>query len=183
MNEWMEGWRDVRGKACLRECLNSPKMKTKIIKYGLMQCIKLLIKLIDKKLFQSEIWFLYRTQQFETLSDFYTYYLCEHSLAKTKLFHFIGTFNVVAFLATFLNKKTNGAGWKLLVFAIIQVIGTPNYLYRIYVIGGDLLNFCSVFNLINCFAPYAKLFALYARLLRSFLWHKSLALGAKQLMK
>ena len=111
-----------------------------------MQCIKLLIKLIDKKLFQSEIWFLCRTQQFETLSDFYTYYLCEHSLAKTKLFHFIGTFNVVAFLATFQNKKTNGAGWKLLVFAIIQVIGTPNYLYWITLLGVIYWSFvqCSI---------------------------------------
>ena len=122
---------------------------------------------------------MHRTQQFETLSDFYTYYLCEHSLAKTKLFHFIGTFNVVAFLATFLNKKTNGAGWKLLVFAIIQVIGTPNNFYWINATGGDLLNVCSVVNLINSFAPYAELFACNAQFLRAFLWHKSSAWATK----
>ena len=62
-----------------------------------------------------------QSQQFESLRDFYPYYLCDHSNPMTKLFHFIGTFNVLLFLLTIVDRKLNLSSLKLLVVAIIQV--------------------------------------------------------------
>ena len=42
---------------------------------------------------------------FSTFSDFYPFYLCEHSAPTTKLFHFVATFNVTIFLWQLLNAK------------------------------------------------------------------------------
>jgi hypothetical protein len=66
-----------------------------------------------------------KTNQFETLKDFYPYYLCEHTLAKTKLLHFIGTFNVLVFFVTVVNNKINFSSAKLLAIAIVQVFLAP----------------------------------------------------------
>merc|ERR1712241_1201382 len=37
-------------------------------------------------------------QPFQDLESFYPYYLCEHTLPTTKLFHFIATFNALSLL-------------------------------------------------------------------------------------
>jgi len=36
-----------------------------------------------------------RAKKIESLEEFYPFYLCEHSKAGTKLFHFLATFNVL----------------------------------------------------------------------------------------
>ena len=84
----------------------------------------------------SELTTFSRTNQFESLKDFYPYYLCEHSMARTKLFHFIGTFNVLVFFVTIANNKMNSSSAKLLAFAIIQV------LFVILILKYGLILFC-----------------------------------------
>lgn len=62
-----------------------------------------------------------QSQQFESLRDFYPYYLCEHSNPLTKLFHFVGTFNALLFLITIFDRKLSFSSLKLLVAGIVQV--------------------------------------------------------------
>ena len=61
---------------------------------------------------------------FKTFDKFYPFYLCEHTNPITKLFHFIGTFNMCMILL----KIFGGSGsWstklKLLVFGMVQGYG------------------------------------------------------------
>ena len=41
-----------------------------------------------------------KTSSFESQPEFYPFYLCEHTKPTTKLFHFLGTFNALATLAS-----------------------------------------------------------------------------------
>jgi hypothetical protein len=57
---------------------------------------------------------------FQSLGHFYTFYLCEHSLPTTKLFHFIGTFNALNFISSFV---TSGLNPLHLLFGVGQAYG------------------------------------------------------------
>ena len=61
--------------------------------------------------------FKHQEDPFKSFQDFYPFYLCEHSLPTTKLFHFIGTFNAVFFLMSFL---ANGFAARPLVLGLVQ---------------------------------------------------------------
>eukprot|EP00095_Tigriopus_kingsejongensis_P001079 maker-scaffold1123_size61443-snap-gene-0.25 protein:Tk01079 transcript:maker-scaffold1123_size61443-snap-gene-0.25-mRNA-1 annotation:"membrane protein" len=56
-------------------------------------------------------------QGITSFSEFYPFYLCEHSGTRTKLFHFIGTFNAAVFLLMFLRHRLNP---KIIVFGFVQ---------------------------------------------------------------
>ena len=67
-----------------------------------------------------------QSQQFDSLLDFYPYYLCEHTLPMTKLFHFLGTFNALLIFITIANRKVvDVSSLKLFIVALVQV---TNYL-------------------------------------------------------
>ena len=57
---------------------------------------------------------------FSSFEEFYPFYLCEHSLPVTKLFHFIVTFNVLVFLLNLLNAKATSTKLRIFVFALVQ---------------------------------------------------------------
>ena len=61
---------------------------------------------------------------FKSFDKFYTFYLCEHTNPITKLFHFIGTFNMCMIL---LKIVTGGDTWtgklKMLMFGMVQGYG------------------------------------------------------------
>ena len=56
-------------------------------------------------------------RKFQSFDEFYPFYLCEHTLGKTKLFHFFATFNALAIIAVLLTRKWQ---WKLLLFGFVQ---------------------------------------------------------------
>lgn len=58
--------------------------------------------------------------RFESFEQFYPFYLCEHTLQKTKLFHFVATFNAIVILAILFGRKWQ---WKLLMFGTVQAYG------------------------------------------------------------
>ena len=45
-------------------------------------------------------------QPFDNFSEFYPFYLCEHSLPTTKLFHFVATFNIMVLLWMLIDAKS-----------------------------------------------------------------------------
>jgi len=62
---------------------------------------------------------------FDSLEDFYPYYLCQHQLESTKLFHFLATANSLTFLSIWLfmtGEKQRGVTRmvKLIGFGILQ---------------------------------------------------------------
>ena len=59
--------------------------------------------------------------RFKSFEQFYPFYLCEHTLGKTKLFHFITSINVIVILAILLTRKWQ---WKLFMFGLLQGYGT-----------------------------------------------------------
>jgi hypothetical protein len=60
------------------------------------------------------------TSEFVSWAEFYPFYLCEHSLPVTKLFHFIATFNASIFLVMAINAKSK---IRVLLMGIIQAYG------------------------------------------------------------
>ena len=60
---------------------------------------------------------------FKNFSEFYPFYLCEHSLPVTKLFHFVATFNAAIFLLMALNAKASSTKLRCLAFALVQAYG------------------------------------------------------------
>ena len=69
----------------------------------------------------NELTIFSRKNQLESLNEFYRHYLCEHSSAKTKLLHFIGTFNGLVFCVKIANNEFDSSTAVLLVFVTIQV--------------------------------------------------------------
>ena len=59
-------------------------------------------------------------KRFQTLEQFYPFYLCEHTLGLTKLFHFVTTVNASVIFYVLLARKWQ---WKLLIFGLIQGYG------------------------------------------------------------
>jgi hypothetical protein len=59
-------------------------------------------------------------EPFATFADFYPFYLCEHSQPKTKLFHFMATFNASVFLLMALNTKGASTKIKIVVLGLVQ---------------------------------------------------------------
>ena len=64
-----------------------------------------------------------KPQEFATFTDFYPFYLCEHTLPRTKLFHFVATFNVSVFLLMLINSKAISTKVRIFVFALVQAYG------------------------------------------------------------
>ena len=64
-----------------------------------------------------------KPQAFESFADFYPFYLCEHDLAITKLFHFVATFNVSVLLLMLFNAKAASTKIRILIFATVQAYG------------------------------------------------------------
>lgn len=61
--------------------------------------------------------------EFHSLDQFYSYYLCEHSLPITKLFHFMATFNATIFLMMILGAKSTSTKLRIFVFTLFQAYG------------------------------------------------------------
>ena len=64
-----------------------------------------------------------RPSEFGSLADFYPFYLCEHSLPITKLFHFVATFNVSLFLLMVLRAKATSTKLRIFFFGLVQAYG------------------------------------------------------------
>ena len=64
-----------------------------------------------------------KPQEFATFTDFYPFYLCEHVLPTTKLFHFVATFNVSVFLLMLINAKAASTKVRIFMFALVQAYG------------------------------------------------------------
>jgi len=58
--------------------------------------------------------------KFQSFMDFYPFYLCEHTLGMTKLFHFCATVNAISIIVTLITRKWQ---WKLLFFSFLQTYG------------------------------------------------------------
>ena len=58
--------------------------------------------------------------KFKSFEDFYPFYLCEHSLGTTKLFHFIATTNALFIDGILLTRKWQT---KLFMFTFVQAYG------------------------------------------------------------
>ncbi len=57
---------------------------------------------------------------FKSLEEFYPFYLCEHKLPLTKLFHFLATFNAAVFLSSAIKPGPNSASLRWLVVGVVQ---------------------------------------------------------------
>ena len=64
-----------------------------------------------------------KPQAFESFADFYPFYLCEHDLAITKLFHFVATFNVSVLILMLFNAKAASTKIRILIFVTVQAYG------------------------------------------------------------
>ena len=62
-------------------------------------------------------------QEFRNFADFYPFYLCEHALPVTKLFHFVATFNICVLFLMLLNAKAASTKVRILIFATVQAYG------------------------------------------------------------
>jgi len=62
--------------------------------------------------------------KFEDFASFYPYYLCEHVKPRTKLFHFIATFNATAILGKLIFGRTE---WAWLAAGLLQGYGLAWY--------------------------------------------------------
>jgi len=62
-------------------------------------------------------------QPFDNYSEFYPFYLCEHSLPTTKLFHFVATFNIFVLLWLLINAKSTSTKIRIWIFSVIQGYG------------------------------------------------------------
>ena len=62
-------------------------------------------------------------------NGFYPFYLCEHQLPATKLFHFIGTFNVLFLLASM---QVNGWSYKVRLNRAAHFLLELNKLYIVH---------------------------------------------------
>ena len=60
------------------------------------------------------------TNTFSSFDEFYPFYLCEHSVGTTKLFHFIASANALTIFATLLTRKWQT---KLFLFGFVQAYG------------------------------------------------------------
>jgi len=60
------------------------------------------------------------TSKFHTFDEFYPFYLCEHNVGITKLFHFIASANALTIFATLLTRKWQT---KLFLFGFVQAYG------------------------------------------------------------
>ena len=67
-------------------------------------------------------------QPFDNYSEFYPFYLCEHSLPTTKLFHFVATFNIFVLLWLLINAKSTSTKIRFEMYShqkIIELRKTP----------------------------------------------------------
>jgi len=66
------------------------------------------------------------TQAFD---EFYPYYLCEHVQPRTKLFHFLATFNELALLTHMLLLSKEGFKITTLLLILLQVFFLQHQIY------------------------------------------------------
>jgi hypothetical protein len=64
---------------------------------------------------------------FKTFDEFYPYYLCEHEQPRTKLFHFLATFNELALLSHMFLLSKEGFKITTLVLILLQGYGLAWY--------------------------------------------------------
>ena len=96
-------------------------------------------------------------RKFQSFDEFFPFYLCEHTLGKTKLFHFIATVNVLAINIILLTRKWQ---WKLFMLAFVQAYGLAwvshffiehnrpaTWTYPIYSFFGDFKMFFEIISL------------------------------------
>ena len=62
----------------------------------------------------------FHSKGFNSFKEFYPFYLCEHGIGITKLFHFIASANVLAIFARLMTRKWQT---KLFLFGFVQAYG------------------------------------------------------------